>query len=156
MRKPKLSPQNGRVVLGNYGLIKGIAVATGLWLAAATVLYVVLLFQEPVQPGSDFNPFGMWLFMMAIFGGLCLLVGVPVGLVLGLLLRPVRRQWIHVVAFFAVPSMVLWAVFGFDPFGGVLALSIGAAAAAGRLAVCRDVEIASAITPAAGPGSVGA
>ncbi|WAP52058.1 hypothetical protein OL239_01655 [Arthrobacter sp. ATA002] len=146
---------NERVVLGNYGLIKGIAVSAGLWLAAATVLYVWLLFLEPQPPGSDFNPFGMWLFLMAVFGGLSLLVGVPVGLVLGLLLRPVRRQWIHVAAFFAVPAGLLWAVFGFDPFGGIIGISVGLAAAAGRWSVCRDVEVVFSAGPGAGSAAVG-
>lgn len=149
------SPKPGRVVLGNYGLIKGIAVATSLWLAGATVLYIVLLMQEPVQPGSDVNPFGMWLVMMAIFGGLSLLVAVPVGVVLGLVLRPVRRQWIHVAVFFAVPAAVLWAVFGFDPFGGLVGLSVGVAAALGRLSVFRDVAVSPA-GPAAGSSSMAA
>lgn len=156
MRAGKGLAGSGRVVLGNYALIKGLAVATGLWLAAATFLYVVLLFQGQEQPGSDFNPFGLWLFMMVVFGGLSLLVGVPMGLVLGLLLRPVRRQWIHVAVFFAVPSAVLWAVFGFDPFGGVVGLSVGIAAALGRLSVCRDVEVISSAGPGAGSSTVGA
>lgn len=145
--QPTGSAGKVRVVLGNYGLFKGLAVAAGLWLAAWTVLYVVLLLQEPKQSGSEVNPFGMWLFAMTMFGGLSLLVGIPVGLVLGLLLRPVRRQWIHVAVFFAVPSALLWAVFGFDPFGALVGLSVGTAAAAGRLSVCRDV----ALLPSAGP-----
>ena len=154
--QPKRPDGNVRVVLGNYGLIKGVAVAAGLWLAAATVLYVVLLLQEPEQPGSEVNPFGMWLFLMVMFGGLSLLVGIPVGLVLGLLLRPVGRQWIHVAVFFAVPSVLSWAVFGFDPFGGALGLCIGTAAAAGRLSVCRDVEVIPSAGPATGSSTVGA
>lgn len=147
-------PAAGRVVLGNYGLIKGVLVAGGLWLAAATALFIVLSVQEPAEPAPDVSLFGLWLYLMALFGGLSLLVGFPVGVVLGLLLRPVRRQWIHVAAFFALPAAVLWAVFGFDPFGGAAAASIGIAAAVGRLSVCRNVLISPPV-PAAGSSSVG-
>ena len=131
-------PAGSRIVLGNYGLFKGIAVATGLWLAAATVVYTIGL----LQPGAgETSPFRMWLFMMVAFGGLSLLVGIPLGLVLGLLLRPVRRQGIHVAVFFAVPAALFWAALGFGSAAAVIGLSVGAAAAAGRLSVCRDIEI---------------
>ncbi|MUK01500.1 hypothetical protein GM708_05895 [Vibrio cholerae] len=43
-------------------------------------------------------------FLLALWYGLGVgvLTGLPLGVVLGLLLRPVRDQWIHVAVFFAV------------------------------------------------------
>lgn len=131
-------PAGSRIVLGNYELFKGIAVATGLWLAAATVIYIIDLLQSSA---GETSPFRMWLFMVVAFGGLSLLVGIPLGLGLGLLLRRVRRQGIHVAVFFAVPAALFWAVFGFGSAAAVTGLSVGAAAAAGRLSVWRDIEI---------------
>lgn len=69
----------------------------------------------------------------------------PLAWVLAYLLRPVRNQWIHVAAFFAVPTLVFWMLAGLLGFGSHSGLwglwAHGRAAAAiGRWAIRQDVS----------------
>ena len=142
--------ERSRIVLGNLALIKGWFVATALWLGAATAVYIAAaIFVGRGEPPPDINAFGFWLVLMVWGGAGALLLGGPLALVLGLLLRPVRRQWIHVAVFFAVPAAILWAWAGYSTDLPVMAfvLSVGAAAALGRLSVRGDVEVVAAGRP---------
>ncbi|QWQ36193.1 MULTISPECIES: hypothetical protein [Arthrobacter] len=147
MGERNLSTQRTRIVLGNLALIKGWFVATALWLGLVTVVYIVAaILAGRDEPAWDMEAFMFWLALMTWGAGGALLLGGPLAVVLGLLLRPVRGQWIHVVVFFAVPAAMLWAWTGFStdlPVMGWI-LSIGAAAALGRFSVRGDVEVVSA------------
>ena len=152
-RKAVIPAAGSRIVLGNLALIKGWFVATGLWLGAATVLLIAATLRNPLP---EVNALGFWAALM-LWGAVgALLLGGPIALGLGFLLRPVRRQWVHVAVFFAVPSVVLGAGLGGSsgPAALELAVSVGVAAALGRLSVCRDVEVLSPAGPPEGSSTV--
>ena len=156
MTRKAVTPAAGsRIVLGNLALIKGWFVATGLWLGAATVLLIVATLRDPLP---EVNAFGFWVVLMLWSAGGALLLGGPLALGLGFLLRPVRRQWVHVAVFFAVPTGILGAGLGGSSGPAALALgvSVGVAAALGRLSVCQDVEVLSPAGPPEGSSAVGA
>lgn len=78
--------------------------------------------------------------------GAALLFAAPLAWLLGYLLRPVLHQWIHVAVFFAVPTLVFWVIGGLLEFGWTLEAlgfwaTVGAAAAIGRLAVRKNVDL---------------
>ncbi|KUM34476.1 hypothetical protein [Arthrobacter sp. EpRS71] len=120
-----------RVVLGWKGLVVGIAVAH----------LTFCIFWGIQAPG--------W---AIIFFGYSLLpvwaIGATVGSLVGLALRRVRSQWIHVAAFFAA-GFLICAPFGALSSTGplLLPLSIAIAAGVGRLAVWRLVRINHAGDP---------
>lgn len=75
-----------------------------------------------------------------------LVFGAPLAFALGMLLRPVRAQWLHVLAFFVVVGLAAWLIFrtlyGGDPletlwFGAM----VGLCAAIGRAAVWKMVTV---------------
>lgn len=60
-----------------------------------------------------------------------------------------RNQWVHVAVFFAAPALVFWTAHGFLGFGwsiGALGfcVTVGAAAAIGRFAVCKNAALVPA------------
>ncbi|RAX17855.1 hypothetical protein DC347_03760 [Pseudarthrobacter sp. AG30] len=125
------------VILTGRALFKGWAITTTLWLVG---LYIVL--------AATSQGFLLDLALMVLmYGyGIALVTGVPLAWILGRLLRPIRNQWIHVAAFFIVPTLGFWAlgsVLGFGWSVGALGLwaTVGFAAALGRLAVWRDVAV---------------
>ncbi|MHC6230726.1 hypothetical protein ACX5I6_14010 [Arthrobacter sp. MMS24-T111] len=125
------------VILTGRALFKGWAITTTLWLVG---LYIVL--------AATSQGFLLDLALMVLmYGyGIALATGVPLAWILGRLLRPIRNQWIHVAAFFIVPTLGFWAlgsVLGFGWSIGALGLwaTVGLAAALGRLAVWRDVAV---------------
>ncbi len=75
-------------------------------------------------------------------------VGAAVGSILGLALRRVRNQWLHVAAFFAA-GMLMCVPFGaFSSTGSLLfSSSIAVAAGVGRLAIWKLVRINRAGEP---------
>ncbi|MCC3268742.1 hypothetical protein MUG94_16640 [Arthrobacter gengyunqii] len=153
MGEENLPAEKSRIALGNLALIKGWFVATALWLGAVTVVYLLTSldpFAARSEQASDINALGFWLMLMIWGGAGALLLGGPLAVVLGLLLRPVRRQWIHVAVFFAAPAAILWPWSEFSTDLPVLAfiLSVGAAAALGRFSVRGDVEVVCAGRPA--------
>ncbi|CEA06865.1 hypothetical protein BN1051_00173 [Arthrobacter saudimassiliensis] len=88
-----------------------------------------------------------WIAVIAAFyaAGLGLPTAVPVGIALGLALRPVASQWLHVLAFFAVPALLTWLAVAlavrsvFVPL--LMGLAVGVSAALGRAAVWRLVTV---------------
>jgi hypothetical protein len=83
--------------------------------------------------------------MAVLYGfGVALLFAAPLAWVLAYLLRSVRNQWIHIGAFFAVPTVAFWLLgsvlgFGWQPLMLIPWSTVGAAAAIGRWAVRKDV-----------------
>lgn len=120
-----------RVVLGGKGVAVGIAVAH-------LTFCVLVSIQAPE-----------WWIIFFIYSLLpAWAVGAAVGSLLGLALRRIRSQWVHVAAFFSVGLLMC------APFGGLsatgpwlLSLSIALAAGVGRLAVWKLVQINHAGEP---------
>lgn len=114
-----------RVVLDTKGLAVGIAVAH-------LTFCILLSIQGPE-----------WAVIFFIYSLLPVwAVGAAAGSLLGLALRRVRNQWVHVVAFFAGALLTCVPFGGLSPTGPLLfSLSIAVAACAGRLAVWKLVRI---------------
>jgi hypothetical protein len=102
--------------------------------------------------GGTFNwrqvwpSFGMAFVVLLYAGAIGLVVGAPIAFLLGLALRPVRNQALHVLAFFLVITAVAWLIFSVM-YGGAaletvwLAGLIGLCAAVGRAAVCKLMDV---------------
>ncbi|MDP9936050.1 hypothetical protein J2T11_002409 [Paenarthrobacter nicotinovorans] len=114
-----------RVVIGGGGLAIGVAVAHLTFCLLLTLQlpgWAVLFFIYSLLP--------VWA------------VGAGVGSLLGLALRRVRNQWVHVAAFFAVPLLVCVPVGGLSQDGSVLlALSVAVAGGVGRLSIWKLVRV---------------
>lgn len=134
--------QQHRVVLDAYGFIKGWIIATSTWMALLLIV-LAAYFGPSTASGADYLP-GI-LGMAAFYGvGAALVVAAPLGWLLACLLRPVRSQWIHIAAFFVVPTLAFWALgsvlgVGWQPVMLLPFSTVGAAAALGRWAVRNDV-----------------
>jgi hypothetical protein len=120
-----------RVVLGAGAVWLGILV---------THVPFCLLVGASVQMQNPRSLSGLWFPLVALMVGAipAVVTGWSLAMPLGLLMRPVSSQWIHVAAF-----GVLGAALGF-PFGGfgsppdyANAAAMGTAAAVGRLAVSK-------------------
>ena len=128
-----------RVTFGPTAFVTGYAIAC---------LLVALIATVAIGWGTSRDFWGyLWIIVIAAFyaAGIGLVTAAPVGLALGLLLRDVPNQWLHVLAFFLVPTILAWAVIGFIAGSiGVpllMALAIGVSAATGRLAVWRLMDV---------------
>lgn len=128
-----------RVTFGPVAFVTGYAIACLLVAVMATVA---------IGWGTSRDFWGyLWVIVIAAFyaAGMGLPTAAPVGLVLGLMLRGVPNQWLHVLAFFLVPTLLAWLVIGLIAGSiGVpllMALAIGMSAAAGRLAVWRLMDV---------------
>ncbi|MCC3283257.1 MULTISPECIES: hypothetical protein [Arthrobacter] len=128
-----------RVTFGPTAFMTGYAIACLLVAVMATV---------GIGWGTSRDFWGyLWIIIIAAFyaAGIGLVTAAPVGLVLGLLLRGVPNQWLHVLAFFLVPTLLAWLVIGLIA-GAVgvpllMALAIGVSSALGRLAVWRLMDV---------------
>ncbi|WP_157370989.1 MULTISPECIES: hypothetical protein [unclassified Arthrobacter] len=133
------------VVLGPFAFIKGWLIAVVLWVAGLCIVQVTqeIISSRQADGGANFVP-GM-IMMLVVYGfGTALLVATPLAALLAFLLRPVQNQWLHVAAFFAVPTLTYWVLGGLLGLGWTLAAlgfwaTVGASAAVGRLAVWRNV-----------------
>lgn len=141
-------PQDVRshgVVLDAYAFIKGWVIATSLWVAALLLLVAAYYGVPAVRDGTDTGFVWGFLGMAILYGfGVSLLVAAPLAFVLAYLLRPVRNQWIHIVAFFVAPTLVFWLLgsvlgLGWQPWLLIPWATVGAAAAIGRWAIRKDV-----------------
>ena len=140
-----------RVVLDTSSFIKGWMIATTLWVGVMLIV-APFVFGVPTVLGEldVAHLLGAGL-SLAFYGfGCALVLAAPLGWVLAYLLRPVRQQWIHIAAFFAVPTLAFWAVAGLVGFGwhpgwlGLWAATVGAAAAVGRWSIRKDAIISEA------------
>ena len=128
-----------RVTFGPTAFVTGYAIAC---------LLVALIATVAIGWGTSRDFWGyLWIIVIAAFyaAGIGLVTAAPVGLALGLLLRDVPNQWLHVLAFFLVPTLLAWTVIGLIAGSiGVpllMALAIGISSAAGRLAVWRLMDV---------------
>jgi hypothetical protein len=101
------------------------------------------------------SPYGQLHLSSTVFMGLVvflyaaaigLVIGAPIAFALGILLRPVRAQWLHVLAFFVVVGLAAWLIFlllyGGDPLETLwFAVMMGLCAAIGRASVWRMVTV---------------
>lgn len=95
-----------RVVLDAYAFIKGWLIATTLWVGVLLLL-VAAGYEVPALPdGADGGHVWGLLGIVILYGfGVSLVFAAPMAWVLAYLLRPVRNQWIHIGAIFAVPTL---------------------------------------------------
>ncbi|ALV43215.1 hypothetical protein AU252_20320 [Pseudarthrobacter sulfonivorans] len=139
-----------RVVLDASSFIKAWLIATTLWVGVMLIVALLAYGVPTVLSGEDaVHLWGAGL-ALAFYGyGIALVFAAPLAWVLAYLLRPVRQQWIHITAFFAVPTLAFWAVAGLLGFGwhpGWLGLwaTVGAAAAVGRWSIRKDAHSSEA------------
>ncbi|GAA3273942.1 hypothetical protein [Paenarthrobacter aurescens] len=131
-----------RVVLSGKGLVVGIVVADAVFFLFWAI------------PSWSLNPnhasYTLAMTATAMVIGLIPIgvVGTAVGWPLGVALRSVRNQWLHVAAFFAAGAIICVPFGGFwSPSAWAFPLSIAVAAGVGRLAVWKLVRINHAGEP---------
>ena len=144
-----------RVVLDAYAFIEGWLIATSLWVGVLLLLVAAGYGVPASRDGTDAGHVWGFLGMAILYGfGVSLVVAAPLAWVLAYFLRPVRNQWIHIGAFFAVPTLVFWLLgsvlgLGWQPWLLIPWATVGAAAAIGRWAIRKDVLASnSAANPA--------
>jgi hypothetical protein len=144
-----------KVVLDAYGFIKGWLIATSLWVGVLLLVVAAVYGVPAVRDGTDLGYVWGLLGIAVFYGfGAALLFAAPLAWVLAYLLRPVRNQWIHIGAFFAVPTVAFWLLgsvlgFGWQPLMLIPWATVGAAAATGRWAVRKDVLYSNNAAPSA-------
>ncbi|GAA4381137.1 hypothetical protein [Paeniglutamicibacter cryotolerans] len=135
-------PGHFRVTFGLFAFAKGWAVTYIAW-AALTLLISIA---SSLAAGDD-SAVDFWGLVLAFSLFIAVFIGTPVALVFGLLLRVVRRQWVHVAAFFFGFAILTFAVMQLTipwtslrmPF--LYAVSVGFCAAVGRASVIKDVNV---------------
>jgi hypothetical protein len=151
--KPR--PAHHRAVLTRYAFFKGWLLAFGSWFVFSLTISII---DTVISPDSAALSFWGLVLMGSFF--FAALLGAPFALLLGLLLRPVRRQWIHVLAFAAGLAALTWGVIavlapGTGALPAVFAAIAGTAAGLGRAAVIPDIEIYDdGAAGSAGPAAV--
>lgn len=137
--KPGLD--GGRVVLGLHAFVKGWIVTFGIW---SVVTLLVAVADEIASPGSW--ALTAWGLIVMVSFLIALFVGSPVALLLALILRQVRKQLLHVVAFAVVfAGLTAGAFFMLAPvmqaaFVLAIAAVVGISAGIGRAAIIRNVN----------------
>lgn len=128
-----------RVTFGPFALLVGTCV-THFLIAAGVGLAAIWS-----SPDAVF----IYFLIAALYGIPLTAIAFPLALILGLLLRPVANQVLHIAAFFAVFAILSGAVIhlasGGDPAALALAPMIGTAAAAGRASVWKLVTVHPAV-----------
>ncbi len=137
--------QSYRVVLDAEGFIKGWLIATSLWVGVL-LLVVAVFYGLPAALTGDVGQFWGLLAMVILYGfGAALLFAAPLAWMLAYMLRRVRNQWLHIGAFFAVPTVAFWLLgsvlgLGWQPLMLIPWSTVGVAAAIGRWTVRKDVK----------------
>jgi hypothetical protein len=141
------APRRHQVVLGSSAFIKGWFTSVVLWVVPICLILVVqeLIAAPQSESGWTYVP-GIAVTVLWYGFGIALVFAAPLAWILGYLLRPVLNQWIHVAVFFAVPTLVFWVIGGLLGFGWTIKTlgfwaTVGAAAAIGRLAVRKNVDL---------------
>jgi len=154
-RRKAVQPQAGRsreVVLDAYAFIKGWLIASTLWVGLLLVLVAAGYGLSAARDGTDAGHVWGLLGMVILYGfGVSLVFAAPLAWVLAYLMRPVRNQWIHIGAFFAVPTLVFWLLgtvlgLGWQPLLLIGWATVGVAAAIGRWAIRKDVLSSNSAT----------
>lgn len=146
---------SNRMVLDAYGFIKGWLIATSLWVGVLLLVVAVYFGVPAVRDGTDAGHVWGLLGMAVLYGfGVALVFAAPLAWVLAYVLRPVRSQWVHVGAFFLVPTLAFWLLgsvlgFGWQPVMLIPWATVGVAAAIGRWAVRKDVLFNNSAAPRA-------
>ncbi|MCG2622187.1 hypothetical protein LVY72_09680 [Arthrobacter sp. I2-34] len=113
----------------------------GVWLVFSLLVTIIASLSSP---GSQAWSYWGVVVLFSLFTAV--LIGAPAALILGLLLRPVRRQWLHVLVFMigfalltsAVACSLVPGTWAF-PLG--VGMIVGMAAGVGRAAVIRDADV---------------
>ncbi|NKX52876.1 hypothetical protein HER39_20325, partial [Arthrobacter deserti] len=90
------------------------AFAVGFLATVATISVAVLAISLAGSPyrGPHLSSTVFMAFVVFLYAGaIGLVIGAPLAFALGLLLRPVRAQWLHVLAFFLVLGLAAWLIF---------------------------------------------
>ena len=132
----------GCVVLGLHAFVKGWIVAFGVW---SVVTLLVAVADEIASPASwALTAWGLTI-MVSFF--VALFLGSPVALLLAVVLRGVRKQWLHVLAFAVVfTGLTVVAFTMLAPVLGtafilIIAAVVGISAGLGRAAIIRNVNL---------------
>ena len=147
--------RSNRVVLDAYGFIKGWLIATSLWVGVLLLVVAVYFGVPAVRNGTDAGHVCGLLGMAVLYGfGVALVFAAPLAWVLAYVLRPVRNQWVHIGAFFLVPTLAFWLSgsvlgFGWQPVMLIPWATVGVAAAIGRWAVRKEVLFNNSAAPRA-------
>ncbi|GKV72987.1 hypothetical protein [Pseudarthrobacter sp. NCCP-2145] len=95
-----------RVVLDAYSFIKGWLIATTLWVCVMLIVALFVFGVPTVLNGEDAGYLWGAGLSLAFYGyGIALVFAALLVWMVAYLLRPVRQQWIHVGAFFVVPTL---------------------------------------------------
>ncbi|WP_211880807.1 hypothetical protein [Pseudarthrobacter albicanus] len=144
-----------KVVLDSYAFIKGWLIATSIWVGLLLLVVAAGYGVPAARDGTDAGYVWGYLGIVVFYGfGVSLVFAAPLAWVLAYLLRPVRNQWIHIGAFFTVPTLVFWLLgsvlgLGWQPLLLVPWATVGAAAAIGRWAVRKEVHSSTSATASA-------
>lgn len=148
---PGTTASRTRVTFGPYAVTKGAAVSFLLF--ALGSLVIALWPSAPTGPDElTLSPLGVWLLTLALGFAGSLFLCIPVAIGLGMALRPVTRQALHVLAFFVTFGLLATAPFlatgESDDIGSILILGLvaGALAAIGRASVIKNVYRTENIT----------
>lgn len=145
--------RSNRVVLDAYGFIKAWLIAISLWVAVL-LLGIAAFFGIPaVRNGTDADHVRGLLGMAVFYGfGVALVFAAPLAWVVAYVLRPVWNQWVHIGAFFVVPTLAFWLLgsvlgLGWQPVMLIPWATVGMAAAIGRWGVCKGVLFIDSAAP---------
>lgn len=140
-------PGRQLLVLGPFAFIQGWFISVVLWVVPVCLTVVVqeLIAAPPPESGQNYV-LGIVIMVLWYGFGIGLVFAAPLAWVLGYLLRPMLHQWVHVVVFFAVPTLVFWVLGGLLEFGWTFETlgfwaTVGAASAIGRFAVRKSVDL---------------
>jgi hypothetical protein len=145
------------LVLDAYGFIKAWLIATSLWVGVLLLVVAAFFGVPAVRNGTGAGHVWGLLGMAVFYGfGVALVFAAPLAWVLAYLLRPVRNQWVHIGAFFVVPTVAFWLLgsvlgLGWQPLMLIPWATVGVAAAIGRWAVRKDVLFTNSAAPSAAP-----
>jgi hypothetical protein len=135
--------QSHRVTFGPLAFFTGFFVTIA---AFSLTLMLISIAGGTFSWRQVWSTFGMAFVVLLYAAGIGLIIGAPIAFLLGLALRPVRRQWVHVLVFFVVITLVAWLIFSVM-YGGaawetlLLAALIGLCAAIGRASVWKLVTV---------------
>lgn len=137
-----------QVRLDGYAFAKGWVITVATWLIGGFIWAWWSDSTRVEEPNTAYiDSLPLWPIFAVVSVGVAALLGAPLAFLLVCLLRSVRPQWVHVVAFFVVFTTVTAVVFSIvSPAGGTLPFLglgslLGICAAAGRAAIIPNATI---------------